>query len=55
MQAPKDMDTWTTSLESGGLIDVIDTDLKKAFDKVPHRRLISELYAIKLTQRSSRL
>ena len=30
-------------IEIGGNIDVIYTDLEKAFDKVPHRRLISKL------------
>jgi len=30
-------------LESGGRIDVIYTDFEKAFDKVPHRRLLSKL------------
>jgi len=37
------MEQWTKLLETGGRIDVIYTDLEKAFDKVPHRRLISKL------------
>src|ERR1043165_3507122 len=37
------LDIWTRSLESGGQIDVIYTDFEKAFDKVPHRRLLSKL------------
>jgi len=45
MQLLKIIDMWTESLESGGQIDVIYTDLEKAFDKVPHRRLISKLYS----------
>jgi hypothetical protein len=41
MQLLKVMDMWTESLESGGQIDVVYTDLEKAIDKVPHKRLIS--------------
>ena len=37
------MDKWTQCLESGGQIDVIYTDFEKAFDKVPHKRLLSKL------------
>jgi hypothetical protein len=39
------LDNWTKYLESGGQIDIIITDFEKAFDKVPHRRLISKLKA----------
>jgi len=42
------MDIWTESLGSSGQIDVIYTDLEKAFDKVPHKRLMSKLYSIKI-------
>jgi len=37
------MDKWTEYLEIGGQIDVIYTDFEKAFDKVPHARLVSKL------------
>ena len=37
------MDKWTDYLENGGQIDVIYTDLEKAFDKVPHKSLITKL------------
>ena len=37
-------DKWTMYLESGGQIDTIYSDFEKAFDKVPHRRLISKLH-----------
>jgi len=37
------IDDWTMSLDTGGQIDCI-MDFEKAFDKVPHRRLISKLH-----------
>ena len=42
------MDDWTSKLEEGGQIDVIYTDLEKAFDKVPHRYLLYKLEKYKL-------
>jgi len=42
------LDDWTDKLELGGRIDVIYTDFEKAFDKVPHRRLLSKLRSYKL-------
>jgi len=39
------MDMCKELLESGGQIDVIYTDVVKAFDKVPHKRLIIKLYS----------
>ena len=42
------LDDWTETLESGGRIDVVYTDFEKAFDKVPHNRLLSKLKAYKL-------
>ena len=42
------LDDWTEALESGGRIDVIYTDFEKAFDKVPHRRLLSKLKSYKI-------
>ena len=44
------LDDWTEALETGGRIDVIYTDFEKAFDKVPHKRLISKLGSYKLHQ-----
>ena len=38
------MDDWTLCLEKGQ-IDAIYSDFEKAFDKVPHKRLISKLHS----------
>ena len=37
------MDEWTEILDNGGRIDSIYMDFMKAFDKVPHRRLIKKM------------
>ncbi len=37
------LDEWTSILDSGGGIDAIYCDFQKAFDKVPHRRLLHKL------------
>jgi len=42
------LDDWTEALESGSRIDVIYTDFEKAFDKVPHRQLLSKLKSYKI-------
>ena len=49
LQLLKVLDSWTETLENGGCIDVVYCDFMKAFDKVPHRRLIGKLqsYGIK--------
>ena len=44
------LDTWTNCLEEGAQIDVIYTDLEKAFDKVPHKRLLSKLQSYGVSQ-----
>jgi hypothetical protein len=43
------LDKWTEFLEGGGQIDTIYTDFEKAFDKVPHKRLIKKLHAFEST------
>ena len=48
IQLLKIMDEWTYNLDKGIQIDVIYTDFEKAFDKVPHQRLISKLEAYNL-------
>ena len=37
------IDKWTEVLDRGGEIDVIYTDFMKAFDRVPHKRLIEKM------------
>ncbi|BHF70960.1 hypothetical protein SprV_0401401300 [Sparganum proliferum] len=37
---------WTRALDEDGRVDVIYTDFKKAFDRVPHKRLIYKLSEI---------
>jgi hypothetical protein len=34
------MNEWTEILDNGGSIDSVYMDFMKAFDKVPHKRLI---------------
>jgi hypothetical protein len=40
LQLLKVMDEWTKMLDKGGKIDSVFMDFMKAFDKVPHRRLL---------------
>ena len=43
LQLLKVMDEWTEIIDSGGYIDSVYMDFMKAFDKVPHRRLIGKM------------
>ena len=43
LQLLKVLDIWTQIFDQGGTIDVIYCDFMKAFDKVPHRRLIHKV------------
>ena len=45
MQLLHMMDDWTLCLEKGGQIDAIYSDFEKAYDKIPHKRLISKLHS----------
>ena len=38
-------DEWSLLIEEGSSVDVIYLDFKKAFDAVPHKRLINKLHA----------
>ena len=39
------MDSWTEVVDEGGSVNVIYTDFQKAFDSVPHRRLMIKVSA----------
>ena len=39
------MDTWTRIIDEGGSVDVIYMDFQKAFDTVPHKRLLTKVKA----------
>ena len=39
------MEIWTSMLEEGGGIDVVYLDFRKAFDSVPHQRLLRKAQA----------
>ena len=43
LQLLKIVDEWTKILDSGGFIDVVYCDFQKAFDTVPHNRLLDPL------------
>src|SRR5579872_4223106 len=37
------LDDWISALDSGKQVEIIYTDFAKAFDKVPHQRLVTKL------------
>ncbi|KAK4327486.1 hypothetical protein Pmani_002042 [Petrolisthes manimaculis] len=43
MQLLRALDKWTQTLDIGGEMDVIYLDFRKAFDTVPHRRLLKKI------------
>ena len=45
LQLLKVMDIWTKVIDNGGCVDTVYMDFMKAFDKVPHRRLMEKLRA----------
>ena len=40
------MESWTKSIEDGYPVDIIYTDFAKAFDRVPHQRLLQKLKSV---------
>jgi hypothetical protein len=47
------LDHWTAILDEGGVIDAVYMDFMKAFDKVPHRRLISKLKSYGMSEKTT--
>jgi hypothetical protein len=45
LQLIRILNDWTKSIDAGNQVDIIYTDFEKAFDKVPHRRLLSKLHS----------
>ena len=43
------IELWTEMIENGLPVDIIYTDFAKAFDRVPHRRLLQKLMHIGIT------
>jgi len=39
------LNEWTSILESGDSVDVIYLDFSKAFESIPHLRLLNKLYS----------
>ena len=50
LQLLKIFNDWTEMLEHGGQIDVIYIDFEKAFDRVPHNRLIIKLFSYNINE-----
>jgi len=51
LQLLKIMEDWTSALNSGKQVEVVYTDFAKAFDKVPHQRLLIKLQSYGLDHR----
>ena len=49
LQLLKVLDEWTQILDEGGSLDVVYMDYMKAFDTVPHRRLLTKLTSYGIT------
>ena len=48
LQLIKVIDQWTQILDEGDAVDIIYCDFMKAFDKVPHRRLLAKISSYKI-------
>ena len=44
------LEVWTRILDEGGCVDTVFMDFMKAFDKVPHRRLLRKLEGYRVTR-----
>ena len=51
LQLLKVMDEWTKILDKGGKIDSVYMDVMKAFDKVPHRRLLHKMHRYTISEK----
>src|SRR3989442_15835051 len=51
LQLLKIIDDWLVNLENGNQIYVIYTDFEKAFDKVPHKRLLRKLTSYRVDEK----
>ena len=51
LQLIKVMEYWTNELENGNNLDVIYFDFKKAFDTVPHRRLVEKIKSYNISSK----
>jgi hypothetical protein len=51
LQLLKVMGEWTKILDKGGKIDSVYMDFMKAFDKVPHRRLLHKMHRYKINEK----
>ena len=47
-------DDWTKILDRGGCVDVLFLDFRKAFDSVPHRRLMAKIRKLGVNERCAR-
>jgi hypothetical protein len=45
LQLLKVLDKWTSVLDEGGVLNAVYMDFMKAFDKVPHTRLLVKMKA----------
>lgn len=43
------LEDWTRTVDEGGAVDILFLDFKKAFDSVPHRRLVEKVRSIGLS------
>ena len=53
-QLSTSIEYWTDEMQKGNPVDVIYVDFKKAFNKVPHERLLIKLKAYGITSKKQR-